>query len=115
MKSKSKLSMNTSGFRRLYLLALFIVLITGCSKPAISDAQKIVEEKIKAESDGKIRLVNFKKTNGVPDGNTFRMEYEVTVEFLQDGSWLRGSRLDSQPSFGFSSVSYIFELFSELN
>jgi PBP1b-binding outer membrane lipoprotein LpoB len=83
------------------LAAIFLV---GCSgPPSESMGRKMLEHKIQSQSNGKINLASFKKTNGTGDNNFYQVEYEAEIEFLADGAWVRGSSLDSSVSFEFST------------
>lgn len=62
------------------------------SKPSESNAKNIIEQKVNQESEGKIRLVSFRKTNGqtreVYGVKVYVLEYEAVIEFLDDCKWL---------------------------
>ena len=71
----------------------------GCSSaPSESDAQAVLE----SEGKGLIKLVSFSKTNAilseVQGVKVYTLEYEATIEFLED-CWWRGPRM------GFSWLS----------
>lgn len=84
--------------RRLFtnvanLLAVILLLtLLGCSSgPSSSAAEEFVREKINKESEGKIKLVSFSKTNGqeaAPMGiPSYKLHYEAEIEFLDDCRW----------------------------
>jgi PBP1b-binding outer membrane lipoprotein LpoB len=83
---------------------LAAIFLAGCSGPPdASMGRKMLEHKIQSQSNGKINLVSFRKTNGTGDNNVYQVEYEAEIEFLADGAWMRGSSLDSSVSFEFST------------
>jgi len=79
---------------------MFITGLAGCgqsppaaseSQPAASDGEKVIRDKIAAESEGRIKLASFQKTNGqaaerngVP---AYTLEYSGEIEFLEDCKW----------------------------
>jgi hypothetical protein len=76
----------------------------GCSgPPSQSIGEKLLEKRIESQSGARIKLVSFKKTNGVENVNLYEMEYEAEIEFTGTGTWTRGSSLDSSVSFEFSA------------
>ena len=85
--------------KRIHSLALVLgLLLGGCSgdsRPAM--AETAMREKVANESQGNIRLVSFKKTDGVERDFfgqlTYEMKYEAQIEFLKDCHWI------SQPTF----------------
>ena len=63
----------------------------------------MLDRQIQNQSNGKIKLVSFKKTNGMEDGNSYQLEYEAQIEFLAGPAfWNRGSAIDPL-SFEFSN------------
>jgi len=79
----------------LVLLAMCF-LIGGCS-PGASDGKQIIETRIQQQSNGLIKLVSFKKTNGQamePMGiKAYTMNYTAEIEFLDDCTWGSGGAL----------------------
>lgn len=81
----------------ILFFAVAAFLSGGCSStPSESDAQRELESRIVKESKGLIKLVNFTKTNaqfsekkGV---QIYTLEYEATIEFLEDCWWLIGKK-----------------------
>jgi hypothetical protein len=75
--------------------------LVGCSGPPSEGVgRQVLEQRVRSQSNGKIKLVSFSKTNGVDDKNSYRLEYEAEIEFLSNGSWTSG--IDSG-SFEFSA------------
>lgn len=73
-----------------------ISIIAGCSsRPSKGDGKQIIQDKINNESEGRIELISFKKTNGLEkesfDGRQlYTLEYDVVIEFTEDCKWLQG-------------------------
>jgi hypothetical protein len=94
---KKLIAVHMNCFSRV-TIALTIVaaigLYAGCSSksPSQTDAKSAIEAKIRAESRGNIRLLEFTKTDGqerVESGvRLYRMEYELTIAFIRDCRWL---------------------------
>lgn len=89
----------------LFACAIALALvISGCSMPPSEDAgQRLMEKRVADQSGGIIILSEFKKVNGMLNGNLYEMQFEAKVLFPSAGSWQRGSAMDSSVSFGFSS------------
>lgn len=76
----------------IYALVVIAVVIgirfVLFADPSTSDGKQAIENCIKAESEGRIRLTNFQKTNatkGELRGVKFYvMEYETEIEFTED-------------------------------
>jgi len=74
---------------------LIALLLAGCSRipevPDASDGQKYIEGKIQKQSQGKIRLVSFQKSDGqkqeILGMSLYEMKYVAHIEFLQDCYW----------------------------
>lgn len=69
-----------------------VVILAGCSgPPSESDGRNALEEKIRANSNGLIRLASFQKTNGIAQEiegmKLYEMEYTADIEFLEDCVW----------------------------
>ena len=90
----------TSFFAKwLAILGLsFVVVVVqgGCSRsvPSERDGERVIRDRILRQSEGRIRLLNFKKTNG-QDRNflgvqLYSMEYEVEFEFTESCKWVTG-------------------------
>ena len=70
-------------------------MITGCSgTPSAADGKQAILDKIKAESDGRIELVSFEKTNGMQGEEagvkTYALEFEAEITFLDNCKWSTG-------------------------
>jgi hypothetical protein len=93
----------------LLLLALGIcAVISGCSRPpSASDGGQAIEDRIKRDSGGRIRLMQFRKTNGqlaeVMGVKVYTLEYETEIEFLEACKWniitFAGAIMDDELSF----------------
>jgi hypothetical protein len=68
--------------------------ITGC-KPSSSAAQDAIQDEITKESNGRISVSNFQKTNGQeaePMGiKTYVLEYTATIRFEASCRWQRNT------------------------
>jgi hypothetical protein len=68
-------------------------LMAGCSSsPSAGDAEQVLRQQIDSESNGQIKLVSFRKTDGqkqVVNGvQLYELDYEAEIEFETDGTWL---------------------------
>ncbi len=96
---KNRTTLNNFAFS-----VLVAALLVGCSgPPSENTGRKVVERQIQTQSNGKIKLVSFKKSNGMGDDHFYQLEYEAEIEFLADGAWARGTPMDSSASFEFST------------
>jgi hypothetical protein len=64
-------------------------LLLGCSStPSEGDAKRIIEQQIKDESEGRMKLIYFRKTNAqkreVAAVKFYQLEYEAEIEFQDD-------------------------------
>jgi hypothetical protein len=73
------------------------------STPSEAQAQSLLQKEIQSQSNGNIRLVSLKKINGVPDGNFYKLEYQLVIEFLATGAWTKGGDISSETSYRFST------------
>ena len=69
--------------------------LSGCSSsPSVGDGERAVQDRIKQESEGRIKLVKFEKTNGlqaeVGGVKTYAMEFTAEIEFTEDCKWVTG-------------------------
>jgi hypothetical protein len=76
----------------VFLAVIFLLPLLACSSaPSSSAAEEFLREKINRESQGRIKLVSFTKTNGqesTPQGiPTYKLDYEAEIEFLDDCRW----------------------------
>jgi hypothetical protein len=81
------------------LLAVSLFPLLGCSSgPSSSVAEEFLRERIKKESQERIKLVGFSKTNGqeaAPMGvPSYKLDYEAEIEFLDDCRWGTKSDFD---------------------
>ena len=74
---------------------ILLSLVVGCSsKPSETEARQNLEQEIQKESDGLIKLVDFKKTNAVErqiqlsSETLYEMEWTATIELTCDCYWL---------------------------
>jgi len=71
------------------MVILLPLIIMGCSSlPDEKDAKKDLEFKINKESNGKIELIAFEKTNGLKHvvfgQELYEIEFNATIEFKED-------------------------------
>ena len=83
-------------------LILYIVIAGfGCvclpsysAAPPVNDCKQAFENHIKEQSEGRIRLLTFKKLEGtqgeVAEVEVYALEYEAEVEFTENCKWLNG-------------------------
>jgi hypothetical protein len=74
------------------------VALVGCSDTlSQSDARQKLENQIRQQSNGLIKLVSFEKTDGVMHEmmgmKAYEMSYSAEVEFLDDCIWSAGNNL----------------------
>ena len=88
-------------------LFLTVILMASCSGsrgfPAESNGRSVLEHKVAEQSGGNIKVVSFKKTNGVDGGQIYQMEFQAEVEFQNSGAWAKGGKLAEHVFFKFSS------------
>ena len=96
----------------LLLIGLGITLV-GCSgPPSEGEGKQAIENRIKNQSDGRMRVVKFQKTNGqlaeVMGVKVYTLEYETEIEFLEACKWniriLAGTIVDDEASFHTSKL-----------
>ncbi|MGA2660527.1 MAG: hypothetical protein ABSH34_23755 [Verrucomicrobiota bacterium] len=89
-------------------------LLTECSSsPSVSDGEQPIEQRIKNECVGRIKLVQFHKTNGqsaeVNAVKVYTPEYDAEVEFLEACKWnimvSGGVLMDEELHFGTRSLT----------
>lgn len=71
------------------MVILLPLIFMGCSSlPGEKDAKKDLESKINEESNGKIELIAFEKTNGLKQvvfgQELYEIEFNATIEFKED-------------------------------
>ena len=97
---------------RHYVVFLFLACLgaalSGCSgPPSASDGRQAIEDRMKQQSQGRMRLVQFQKTNGelaeVMGVKVYTLEYETEIEFLEACKWniitFAGAIMDDEASF----------------
>ncbi len=74
------------------LLLAAVLSACGPGTPPVSEAKGWLEERIATESEGRMRLVAFDKTNGqrgkLAGIEMYFLEYEAVVGFTEDCKWL---------------------------
>jgi hypothetical protein len=81
--------------RFLFLLIILFFLaftLSGCfSKPNETEVKDLLVQEIKKKSNGLIKVINFKKTNGSEFNkgglNIYQMEWTADLEFSEDCLW----------------------------
>ena len=76
-------------FIRLITTLCMVYAFVGCSmKPTDADAKRFIEQKIQTNSNGLVKLIDFKKTNGIDKEiqgqKLYKMEWVATIEFSDD-------------------------------
>jgi type II secretion system protein G len=97
---------------RSYVVFLFLACLgaalSGCSgPPSATDGRQAIEDRINRDSGGRIRLVQFQKTNGqlaeVMGVKVYTLEYETEIEFLEACKWniirFAGAIMDDEVNF----------------
>ena len=81
----TKETLQLTHLRRLFvLLPVVPFLFAACSSaPSESEGKKFFEDK--AAENKLYRVQSFKKTNGISDERSYKMEYEVDLECLDTG------------------------------
>ncbi len=79
----------------IFNFVLAIVFLTACSNPpSIGDARSIVERRIQDGGNGKIKLLSFKKTDGLAQEvmgmKCYTLMYVSEIEFTADCNWKGG-------------------------
>jgi predicted nucleic acid-binding Zn ribbon protein len=116
----SALSVNQGGIlpgsKKKLLLILIVVLLaviagiaywstSRSSLPSADDLQRIIQEQINKESQGRIKLISFQKTNaqeGELHGvKLYNIEYQIEIEFTENCKWVMGheAMLGGPPQF----------------
>lgn len=91
---------NNQGSLMKLILALVIAgfgcvcLPSYAAAPPANDCKQALENHIKEQSEGRIRLLTFKKLEGtegeVAEVKVYALEYEAEVEFTENCKWLNG-------------------------
>jgi mono/diheme cytochrome c family protein len=103
---------------RLYFWAYSLcAIISGCSSnPAPGAGRQAVQDKINQDAQGRIKLKNFRKTNGqmaeINAVKVYSLAFDAEIEFTEDCKWVTGvfgqqpgfvtAKLVAQPTSGFS-------------
>jgi len=75
------------------------------SLPSTDDIQRIVKEEIDKDSQGRIKLVSFQKTNAQKGEllgvKLYNFAYQIEIEFTEDCKWVmgHGAMLGGSPQF----------------
>lgn len=103
MKSNSqKIIIRTIQFS---VTVLIIALFVGCSdsQPSAGDGERFIRHIIDEQSEGIIKLVSFKKTNGQKGEERgvpfYFMVYQVKIEFTNDCKWLTPDNINGARNF----------------
>lgn len=95
--------------RRLISILVAALCLIGCSESSesLNDiAQGVLQTQIQTQSQGKIHLASFQKTDGqdmeVMGVKVREIKFEATIEFNAAGHWLTGG--------GYGLLRYEFEL-----
>lgn len=77
------------------LLLSLCVVMAGCSsKPSDGDGKQAIQNQINQDSQGRIKLVEFHKTNGqlaeVNAVKVYSLEFKAEIEFASDCKWITG-------------------------
>jgi|ERR1043166_5532311 len=67
-------------------------------RPSESEARAALDQKIRNQSRGLIRLASFQKTNGMEQNfggmRAYQMDYTADIEFVNDCMWSGGNSLE---------------------
>lgn len=88
----------------LVVASALLIGLCGCKQagtPTLTEGQGAIENSIKQESQGRIKLVKFEKTDGVHGESQgvpfYRLEFRSEIEFVADCQWgggMAGSNLN---------------------
>jgi hypothetical protein len=88
----------------VFAMGTWITCRADSSPPLPQDAENVLRQQIDSESQGFIKLVSFKKTDGlmsvVNAVQVYEMDYEAEFEFTSSGTWVKGMQ---GMGFGFST------------
>jgi len=108
---------NKISWKVFFVAAGFCGLIAGCSsKPSEGDGSRAIQNQIAQDSQGRIKLVEFHKTNGqmaeINAVKVYTLEFNVKIEFYENCKWITGNfgqelgfrtgKLVAAPNSGFS-------------
>lgn len=85
------------------ILAFLVALIAGCSlHPSEGDGELAILDRIKTQSEGRIKLISFHKTDGqkreLQGAQFYNLEFQAEIEFMEDCKWVTGM-YGSSPGF----------------
>ncbi len=77
------------------MVAAFFVSATGCSsQPSGGDGERAILDRIKSQSERRIKLASFRKTNGqkgeLMGVQFYSLEFQAEIEFTEDCKWVTG-------------------------
>jgi len=85
------------------LFASFLILPSYASRPSESEGEQAIRVQIAREANGRIRLVEFRKTDGMEGQlmgyQVYGMEFAAKIEFTETCKWLIGGPLVQQITF----------------
>lgn len=118
--------MNSINWKRtgsaIICVAGLCALLTGCSSsPSSGDGELAIQNRIDEQSQGRIKLAKFEKSNGaqgVMNGfKIYAMDFNAEIEFTEDCKWITGrfgeqlsfqtSKPVAKPGSGFSWNSFL--------
>lgn len=127
-ENKLKMSVRKSAFRSQFSplavawAILLLPMLTACwSSPSVSDGKQAIQDCITKESEGRIKLTRFEKSNGAGDEiagfKIYKLEFESEIEFTENCKWVTGgggqevgfrtAKSVAQPKSGFSWNSFL--------
>lgn len=79
----------------LGILTFLVAFIAGCSLyPSEGDGELAILDHIKTQSEGRIKLVSFHKTDGqkreLQGAQFYSLEFQAEIEFTEDCKWVTG-------------------------
>ncbi|HEY5041849.1 MAG TPA: hypothetical protein VIK53_07585 [Verrucomicrobiae bacterium] len=79
----------------LFLLIGSALFFAGCSSnPSPGDAKQAVQNQINQDAQGRIKLIEFHKTNGqlaeINAVKVYSLEFEADIEFTTECKWITG-------------------------
>lgn len=78
-------AISSQSLRSIIAILPALLLVACAGLPSETAGRRVVENAIRAQRQGElITLVSFTKTNAVREGNSYRMEYDVEIEFRED-------------------------------
>lgn len=80
----------------MFVGVVALTLLAACSggKPSAGDGRVTLQDRIRRESEGRIALLRFEKTNGqqdeVFDVPLYELQWTAEIEFREDCKWVTG-------------------------